>query len=92
MAVGREVLIIDGTATPRGCGQDRETYFHQWCDQQLTNDQKAILEQTMPAMETVTITSVLAHSRGRKTESSELLGWGCNTLTRKIHKLAITNI
>ena len=95
MAVGQEVLITDlppelQHPTSRGCGQDWERYFRQWCDQQLTNGQTAILEQAIPAMETVAITSALVHSRGRKTEASELLGWGRNTLTRKIRELAIS--
>ena len=69
---------------PGGC----ERYFRQWCDQQLTIGQTAILEQAIPVMETVAITSALMHSRG--TEASELLGWRRNTLSRKIRELAIT--
>ena len=41
-------------------------------------------------METVAITSALAHSRGRKKEASELLVWGQNALTHKIRERAIT--
>ena len=73
---------------PGGCEQDWERYIRQWCDQQLTVGQTAIVELAMPAMETVAITSALMHSRG--TEASELLGWGRNTLSRKIRELAIT--
>jgi two-component system nitrogen regulation response regulator GlnG len=33
----------------------------------------------------------LKHSGGRKRDAAELLGWGRNTLTRKIKELGIEN-
>jgi two-component system nitrogen regulation response regulator GlnG len=34
----------------------------------------------------------LTHTRGRRGEAAELLGWGRNTLTRKIKELALGDL
>jgi two-component system nitrogen regulation response regulator GlnG len=36
------------------------------------------------------IESALAHTRGRKRDAAELLGWGRNTLTRKMKELGMS--
>jgi two-component system nitrogen regulation response regulator GlnG len=39
----------------------------------------------------VLIQTALSHARGRKQEASKLLGWGRNTLARKIKDLGISD-
>ena len=39
--------------------------------------------------ERVMIEAALAHASGRRRDASELLGWGRNTLTRKINELGV---
>ncbi len=41
----------------------------------------------VPAFEKVMIEVALQHSHGRKRDAAELLGWGRNTLTRKMKDL-----
>jgi hypothetical protein len=41
----------------------------------------------VPAFERALIEVALAHTRGRKRDAAELLGWGRNTLTRKMKEL-----
>ncbi len=48
------------------------------------------LAQSMGAQfETALIRAALTHSRGHKRKAAELLGWGRNTLTRKLRRLGI---
>ena len=95
MAAGREVLrsdlppeILQHSATnPKN---DAETWHEQlasWANRQLSEGQSNVLRQALPLFETIMIEAALQHTGGRKAEAAELLGWGRNTLTRKIKDL-----
>ena len=49
----------------------------------------ALLDDAMPKLETVLIKCALGRTGGRRQEAAKLLGWGRNTLTRKIKELAL---
>lgn len=96
MASGREVLVSD--LPPELVDQPEkligvaamgnwEQQFRQWCDKELAAGHVGILDQAVPAFEQIVIESALAHTGGRKKDAAELLGWGRNTLTRKIKEL-----
>ena len=55
-----------------------------WSQQQLASGGKAIAEQVIPEVEKILIKAALNKTGGRKNEAANLLGWGRNTLTRKI--------
>ncbi|HIC34551.1 MAG TPA: nitrogen regulation protein NR(I), partial [Gammaproteobacteria bacterium] len=46
-----------------------------------------VLSTAIPSFERVLIKTALAHTNGRKREAAKLLGWGRNTLTRKLSEL-----
>ncbi|MEX0618747.1 MAG: helix-turn-helix domain-containing protein, partial [Pseudohongiellaceae bacterium] len=48
---------------------------------------KAILDQAVPMFERTMIDVALKHTSGRRRDAAALLGWGRNTLTRKIKEL-----
>ncbi len=60
-----------------------------WADQELNLGHSGILQQATPIFEKCMIEVALKHSGGRKRDASELLGWGRNTLSRKIIELGI---
>ncbi|MEK9649097.1 MAG: helix-turn-helix domain-containing protein, partial [Gammaproteobacteria bacterium] len=62
-----------------------------WADQELSLGHSGILQQATPIFERCMIEIALKHSGGRKRDASELLGWGRNTLTRKIKELSLEN-
>ncbi len=62
-----------------------------WVEQRLNNGEQQILNQALPAFEKVMIQAALAHSHGKKRLAAELLGWGRNTLTRKLRELGISD-
>ena len=60
-----------------------------WADQHLSQGKQAILNTALPTFERVLIDIALEHSRGHRQDAARLLGWGRNTLTRKIKELGM---
>lgn len=61
-----------------------------WVSQQLNKNQDTpILEQSLPEFERIIIQCALEYTQGKKQEAAKLLGWGRNTLTRKMQELQI---
>ncbi|MFT5691568.1 MAG: two-component system nitrogen regulation response regulator GlnG [Oceanicoccus sp.] len=60
-----------------------------WTEQELALGRKNILDTAVPVFETIMIESALKHTNGRKRDAAVLLGWGRNTLTRKINELKL---
>ncbi len=67
--------------------KDWEQGLMQWADQQLAQGQTALLDFALPAFERIMIQTALRRTGGRRQEAARLLGWGRNTLTRKIKEL-----
>ncbi len=63
-----------------------------WVEQQLAQGASGILETTTPQYEKVMIEAALKKSGGRRQDAAKLLGWGRNTLTRKINELGMDYI
>ncbi|MDN3453798.1 MULTISPECIES: sigma 54-interacting transcriptional regulator [unclassified Psychrobacter] len=61
-----------------------------WAEQSLNTGETDILQTATPEFERVLLTAALNHSGGKKIEAASLLGWGRNTLTRKIQQLDIS--
>ena len=94
MASGREVHIND---LPPELKEHEEQLVNPldwtnglrlWADKQLTLGNKSILNEITPIFERTMIDIALKHSAGGKREAANLLGWGRNTLTRKLKKLS----
>ena len=62
-----------------------------WSENYLENGHKNLLEEVGPEFERTLIRVALTKTKGKKKEAAELLGWGRNTLTRKIKELGIEN-
>src|SRR5690606_3091027 len=58
-----------------------------WAEQALTRGQSNLLELAVPAFERIMIETALRPPAGRRRDAALLLGWGRNTLTRKIKEL-----
>ncbi len=55
----------------------------------LARGEASILDDLTQAYEKTLIEVALRHTGGRRIEAANLLGWGRNTLTRKIHELGM---
>tara|TARA_B100001093_G_C26804299_1_gene1004788 strand:+ start:310 stop:1758 length:1449 start_codon:yes stop_codon:yes gene_type:complete len=93
MASGREVHLSD--LPPEFSDQESEAVapgnwtrsLHSWADQQLSSGNKGILNEATPLFERTLIDIALKHTGGRRRDAANLLGWGRNTLSRKIKEL-----
>lgn len=95
MASGREVLIGDlppelmEDSPAGGSHGNWEQVLRNWTDRELARGERRILDLAVPAFEKVMIETALKHTAGRRRDAAELLGWGRNTLTRKIKELGL---
>jgi two-component system nitrogen regulation response regulator GlnG len=93
MASGREIHmedlppeLKDQAATTNN---DWEAALRIWAQRELLRGHQKLLDDATPAFEKIMIECALQHTGGRRMEAAELLGWGRNTLTRKIKELGI---
>ncbi len=94
MASGREILMEDLPAELRdqastGTPGNWQQALSQWADQQLARGVTGLLDQAVPEFERIMIRAALNKTGGRRRDAAKLLGWGRNTLTRKINELAM---
>lgn len=60
-----------------------------WVDEALSEGKENILTDALPQFERTLLLSALAYTQGHKQDAARLLGWGRNTLTRKLKELGI---
>lgn len=95
MASGREVHISDlppellDEQNVHTSSSNWEAALSNWADQELSKGKQGVLDDAVPAFERIMIEAALKHTAGRKRDASILLGWGRNTLTRKIKELGL---
>ncbi len=95
MASGREIHLSDlppelgrtETETAPQQQSDWSEMLREWAQNELVQGKQHILRQAIPAFERSMINVALQHTHGRKRDAAELLGWGRNTLTRKMKEL-----
>ncbi|MDY0050051.1 MAG: nitrogen regulation protein NR(I), partial [Halothiobacillaceae bacterium] len=63
--------------------------LRRWADQRLAEGAHDLLGEATPVFERVMIEAALERTNGLKQEAAQLLGWGRNTLTRKMKDLAM---
>ena len=94
MAPGQ--VIETGDLPPDMTGADKSAETDDWlgclarqADLKLARGESAILDGLVPDFEKTLIRIALKHTGGRRIEAAHLLGWGRNTLTRKIQELGM---
>ncbi len=60
-----------------------------WAERRISDNEPELLKEAMPLFERTLINTAMAHTGGRRQKAAQLLGWGRNTLTRKIKELNI---
>jgi two-component system, NtrC family, nitrogen regulation response regulator GlnG len=66
-----------------------ESAFKRWAEQHLAHGGSSLLDLAGPTFERILIQTTLSYTGGRRQEAARLLGWGRNTLTRKIKELGM---
>jgi len=98
MASGREIHITDLPPELQlqrietESGNNWEEALKTWAIQQFSCGSQKLLDTAVPTFEKIMIETALSHTRGRRRDAADLLGWGRNTLTRKIKELQISHV
>jgi two-component system nitrogen regulation response regulator GlnG len=94
-APGREIGLADipadlggeGAAVPESAAWLRE--LETWAQRHAATQGAPLLDVAVPELERVLIRVALARCEGRRQDAAKLLGWGRNTLTRKMRELGM---
>jgi len=98
MASGKEILMDDlpselseNKVLASTCTENVSwtVNLQQWVDEQLALGNSDIIDQALPEFEKVLLERALHFTQGRKQEAAKKLGWGRNTLTRKLKELGV---
>ncbi|WP_425283460.1 nitrogen regulation protein NR(I) [Acinetobacter boissieri] len=77
------------TKATRVATQAWDEVLSEWAVSKLKNGDIKILDIATPIFERTLINAALEQTRGRKRHAAEVLGWGRNTLTRKLKELGM---
>jgi DNA-binding NtrC family response regulator len=79
--------LTPGQQPPSSKVGDWQTPLRQWARQQLSQGETDILKNAARTFEKILLDCALEATHGRKQDAARLLGWGRNTLTRKLKEL-----
>jgi two-component system nitrogen regulation response regulator GlnG len=96
LSPGNEIRVEDlppefSAVEARGAAPevDWTTALRAWAERQGLKPEQPLLDVAMPAFERTMIQVALKATQGHKQEAARLLGWGRNTLTRKLQELGM---
>ncbi|CDT25813.1 nitrogen regulation protein NR(I) [Vibrio coralliirubri] len=95
MASGSEILPSDlppelleeKVVTASGTGDNWQQLLANWAKCALDSGEKELLTYALPEFERILLEAALHHTNGHKQDAAKVLGWGRNTLTRKLKEL-----
>jgi two-component system nitrogen regulation response regulator GlnG len=94
-APGREIKAEDipsdlgGVPGPAKLQDEWTRQLTSWAEKRLATGATPLLDDAMPEFERTLIRAALRKAEGGRQEAARLLGWGRNTLTRKLKELAM---
>ncbi|MGI2170121.1 nitrogen regulation protein NR(I) [Shewanella sp. MF05960] len=99
MASGQEILPQDlppellkdpvSNQQKHAGASDWQTALTDWIDEKLAAGESDLLTEVQPEFERILLETALRHTQGHKQEAAKRLGWGRNTLTRKLKELSM---
>ena len=95
MASGQQIHVDDlppelkDSQSAEGNNADWESLLRAWAENTLQRGDKNLLDDAIPRFERIMIETALKTTGGRRQDAAKLLGWGRNTLTRKIKELGL---
>jgi two-component system nitrogen regulation response regulator GlnG len=96
LAAGREIKASDIPADLGGSGAvlsssgtDWSQALASWAQARLASGGAPLLDDALPEFERTLLREALKATRGGRQEAAKLLGWGRNTLTRKLKELGL---
>src|ERR1700683_1266535 len=94
LAPAREVRIEDLPAELSAAGAAADADWARalavWADARVLTGTQPLLDEAQPQLERVLIRAALKRTHGHRQEAAKLIGWGRNTLTRKLKELGMS--
>ncbi|MBC4012570.1 nitrogen regulation protein NR(I) [Morganella morganii] len=87
MTAAGEYIRSEHSHNPAAGNWDQQ--LAQWADAQLRAGKTDLLADALPLFERTLLQCALNYSNGHKQDAARLLGWGRNTLTRKLKEAGI---
>jgi two-component system nitrogen regulation response regulator GlnG len=78
---------LGGSESSNRAAQDWTRSLASWAEQQLSSRKGPLLDTALPEFEKTLIEIAMSQTGGHRQEAAKLLGWGRNTLTRKMKSL-----
>jgi len=78
---------LGGTESPQRGAREWTRVLAAWAEGQIKNSDQPLLETALPEFEKTLIETAMARTNGHRQEAAKLLGWGRNTLARKMKAL-----
>ena len=80
---------LGGSETSQRAAQDWTRSLASWAERQLSAKRGPLLDTALPEFEKTLIQIAMSQTNGHRQEAARLLGWGRNTLTRKMKSLQL---
>lgn len=78
---------LGGKESPKRAAKEWTRVLAAWAERQLHNSDEPLLDAALPEFEKTLIEIALSRTSGHRQEAAKLLGWGRNTLARKMKAL-----
>ena len=78
---------LGGNESPQRAAKEWTRMLATWAERQIQNNEGPLLAKAMPEFEKTLIETAMARTNGHRQEAAKLLGWGRNTLARKMKAL-----
>ena len=80
---------LGGSETPKRAAKEWTGVLAAWAERQLHSSDVPLLETALPEFERTLIETAMSQTNGHRQEAAKLLGWGRNTLARKMKALRL---
>ncbi len=78
---------LGGDESPKRASREWTRVLASWAERQLHNSDTPLLDTALPEFEKTLIEIAMSQTNGHRQEAAKLLGWGRNTLSRKMKAL-----
>ena len=78
---------LGGSESPKRASKEWTRVLASWAERQLHNSDTPLLDAALPEFEKTLIEIAMSQTNGHRQEAAKLLGWGRNTLSRKMKAL-----
>ncbi|MGB5257779.1 MAG: nitrogen regulation protein NR(I) [Woeseiaceae bacterium] len=80
---------LGGSESPKSAAKEWTGVLATWAERQLHNSDAPLLDTALPEFEKTLIETAMSQTNGHRQEAAKLLGWGRNTLARKMKALRL---